>query len=111
LPDWKASDETSTVLASGFLTGKYRPGVAVDSARSGGAAQHLNDPANVALLETLDEIAAAHSVGVTAVVLAWARQQPGIGAPIASGRTVDQLTSLVESFTLTLTPEDLLHLS
>ncbi len=95
------------VLASGFLTGKYRPGVSVDSARSGGAGQYLKDPKNIALLEALDDIAAAHRVSVTAVALAWGRQQPGIGAPIASARTVDQLDALIESFTLTLTHAEL----
>jgi aryl-alcohol dehydrogenase-like predicted oxidoreductase len=96
-----------STLASGFLTGKYRPGVTVDSARSGGASGYLSDPANLALLDWLDSVAAAHRVSVTAVALAWVRQRPGIGAPIASARTVEQLDALTESFTLTLTPEEL----
>jgi len=98
-------------LASGFLTGKYRPGAEVDSARAGGASAYLGNPNNVALLETLDDIAAAHGVSVSAVALAWLRQQPAVGAPIASARTVDQMPSLVESFELELTLEDLSRLS
>ncbi|NEM90776.1 aldo/keto reductase [Galbitalea soli] len=98
-------------LASGFLTGKYRPGVTVDSARAGGVAAYLDTPANVDLLATLDDIAAAHGVSVTAVALAWLRAQPTVGAPIASARTPQQLTSLVESFTLELTAEDLARLA
>jgi len=95
-----------SALASGFLTGKYRPGTTVDSVRAGGAGRYLEDPANVALLETLDEVAAGHGVGVAAVALAWLRQQPTVAAPIASARTVEQLPALVESFDLALTDEE-----
>lgn len=97
-------------LASGFLTGKYREGVRVNSARAGGAGAHLADPKNVKLLGALDEIAAGHGVSVTAVSLAWLRQQTGVGAPIASARTVGQLPHLVESFALTLTADELAQL-
>jgi aryl-alcohol dehydrogenase-like predicted oxidoreductase len=94
-------------LASGFLTGKYRPGASVDSTRAQGAAAYLQDDRNVALLDTLDAIASERGVGVTAVSLAWLRQQPTVAAPIASARTVEQLASLVESFDLVLTDEEL----
>jgi len=94
-------------LAAGFLTGKYRPGTAVDSVRAGLASQYLKDPKNVALLGALDAVAASHGVSVTAVALAWLRQQAGVGAPIASARTAGQLDALIESFSLTLTPAEL----
>ena len=97
-------------LAAGFLTGKYRPGSAVDSVRAGGAAAYLDDDRNVALLGVLDDIAAAHGISVTAVALAWLRQQPTVAAPIASARTVEQLGALVESFELVLTDEELARL-
>jgi len=100
-----------SALASGFLTGKYRPGVTVDSARAGGASAYLDNPANLVLLDTLDAIAAAHAVSVTAVALAWLRSQPVVGAPIASARTVEQLGALVESFTLELSADELSRLS
>lgn len=96
-------------LASGFLTGKYRPGAAVDSARAGSAGRYLDSEANLALLSALDEIAAAHAVSVTAVSLAWLRQQPVVAAPIASARVVDQLHDLLEP--VTLTAEELARLS
>jgi aryl-alcohol dehydrogenase-like predicted oxidoreductase len=100
-----------SALASGFLTGKYRPGVTVDSARAGGVATYLENPANVALLETLDQIAASHGVSVAAVSLAWLRQQTGIGAPIASARTAEQLDVIVEAFDLELTRAELEQLA
>lgn len=88
-------------LASGFLTGKYRPGTDVESARSRSASRYLADPANVQLLAELDAIAKAHRASVTAVSLAWLRAQRCIAAPIASARTVEQLEPLFEQVTLT----------
>ena len=99
-----------SALASGFLTGKYRPGLTVDSARAGGAGALLNEPRNVELLGVLDEVAAAHGVQPAAVALAWLRQQPTVGAPITSARQVDQLSALVESFDLELSDEELARL-
>jgi len=98
-------------LAGGFLTGKYRPGIAVESVRAGGASRYLDEPANVTLLSTLDVIAASHGVSVTAVSLAWLRAQTGIGAPIASARTPAQLEELIQSFDLGLTLDELQRLS
>jgi len=100
-----------SALASGFLTGKYRPGIPVESARAGGASKYLDNPKNVSLLSALDVIAASHGVSVTAVSLAWLRQQTGVGAPIASARTLEQLKQLIESFPLALTLDELQQLA
>lgn len=97
-------------LASGFLTGKYRPGQDVDSVRSGTAKAYLEKPYSADLLTALDEIAAARGVSVTAVSLAWLRVQPTVGAPIASARTVEQLPALVESMTLELSDDEVRRL-
>ncbi|MCD2498357.1 MULTISPECIES: aldo/keto reductase [Microbacterium] len=93
-------------LAAGFLTGKFRPGADVDTARSN-SARYLDDPRNLALLEVLDGVAAAHDVPVTAVSLAWLRSRPSVAAPIASARTPEQLPALVASFDLALTDTEL----
>ncbi len=94
-------------LASGFLSGKYRHGIDVDSARAGGAAAHLREQRNVELLDALDRISAARGVSVAAVALAWLRQQPTVIAPIASARVIDQLPDLLESFGLELDDAEL----
>jgi aryl-alcohol dehydrogenase-like predicted oxidoreductase len=99
-----------SALASGFLSGKYRPGVTVDSARAGGASKLLEDPRNVELLTVLDDIAAAHGVSVAAVALAWLRERPSVVAPIASARTAEQLPDLVQSFGLRLTSDEIARL-
>jgi aryl-alcohol dehydrogenase-like predicted oxidoreductase len=94
-------------LASGFLTGKYRPGVSVDSARAGQAATYLEDERSAGLLGALEAIAAAQSVPVGAVALAWVREQPGVVAPIASARTVEQLPGILPGATLELSTDEL----
>jgi aryl-alcohol dehydrogenase-like predicted oxidoreductase len=96
-------------LASGFLTGKYRPGAATDSARARAAGKYLADPANVQLLAEVEAIAEAHRVSMAAVALAWLRAQPSVGAPIASARTVAQLDPLFEQ--VALTADELARLS
>jgi aryl-alcohol dehydrogenase-like predicted oxidoreductase len=98
-------------LASGFLTGKYRPGVEVDSPRAGGAAKYLEDPRSAGVLEALEEIADAHSVTMSAVALAWLAAQPTVAAPIASGRTVEQLEGLLPFITLELSADELARLT
>jgi aryl-alcohol dehydrogenase-like predicted oxidoreductase len=92
-------------LAKGFLTGKYRPGVAVQSARAKGAMEH-QDVRGQRVLAALDEVAAAHHVSVAAVSLAWLLEQPTVAAPIASARTVVQLNELLSMATLKLTADE-----
>ncbi len=99
-------------LASGFLTGKYRPGgERVDSQRGGMAAQHLKTEQGPRTLEALDEIAAAHDTSVAAVALAWLAAQPTVLAPIASARTLGQLAELLDFVGLELSDEELATLS
>jgi aryl-alcohol dehydrogenase-like predicted oxidoreductase len=98
-------------LAKGFLTGKYRPGgEAVESERAESARAYL-DRGGAAVLEVLDEVAAAHGVTVAAAALAWLRARPQVAAPIASARTVDQLEQILPAATLDLTAEELERLS
>ncbi len=93
-------------LASGFLTGKYRPGTAVDSPRAGGAAKHLETERGRRVLAALDEIAEAHGVPVATVALAWLAGRPTVAAPIASARTVEQLPALLGVAELDLTQDE-----
>jgi aryl-alcohol dehydrogenase-like predicted oxidoreductase len=98
-------------LASGFLTGKYRPGTTVDSKRAGSAAKYLDDPRATDLLDALDDVAAAQGVSVTAVALAWLAAQPHVAAPIASARTPEQVGDLLQAARVTLTRQELEQLS
>ncbi|WP_416973568.1 aldo/keto reductase [Streptomyces sp. 4F14] len=83
-------------LASGFLTGKYRPGAVVEGARAAaGAGKHLESERGVKVLAALDEIAGARGVEVATIALAWLAAQPTVAAPIASARVVEQLPALL----------------
>lgn len=98
-------------LASGFLTGKYRPGGAqVDSPRAAGAAAYLNDR-GIAVLEALDEVAGAHGVEVASVALAWLLAQPTVLSAIASARNVEQLGPLLAVAGLQLSEDELERLT
>ena len=98
-------------LAKGFLTGKYRPGgEEVRSDRAEGARAYL-DRGGAAVLEALDEIAAAHGTTVAAAALAWLRAQPLVVAPIASARTTGQLEQILPAATLELSPAEVERLS
>ncbi|MGG7464213.1 MULTISPECIES: aldo/keto reductase [unclassified Plantibacter] len=97
-------------LAKGFLTGKYRDGVTVDSPRAEGAGAYLDDRGR-RVLSVLDDVAAAHSASLASVSLAWLRQQPTVVAPIASATSLTQLADLVASATLQLTEDEVAALS
>lgn len=96
-------------LAAGFLTGKYRDGVTVDSPRAAGVAKY-RDGTGRAVLAALDEIAAARGASVATVALAWLAAQPTVTAPIASARALDQLPDLLAAVELDLTADELLAL-
>ncbi|GAV42262.1 aldo/keto reductase [Streptomyces acidiscabies] len=90
-------------LASGFLTGKYRPGAVVEGARAAGAGKHLESERGVKVLAALDEVAEARGAEVATVALAWLAAQPTVAAPIASARVVEQLPALLAVGELELT--------
>ena len=97
-------------LAKGFLTGKYRPGTQVKSARAAGASAYLNE-LGLKVLAALDEVAGAHHTTVAAVALAWLLAQPTVVAPIASARTTAQLADILPFVELRLSKEELRKLS
>jgi aryl-alcohol dehydrogenase-like predicted oxidoreductase len=80
-------------LARGFLTGKYREGVKVDSVRAKGVETYQNER-GWSIIEHLERIAKEKSTTISAVALAWLRAQPTVIAPIASARTVEQLEEI-----------------
>jgi aryl-alcohol dehydrogenase-like predicted oxidoreductase len=82
-------------LARGFLSGKYRPGVTVESVRADGVKEYQTDK-GWAVVAALDEIAKAHNSSVSAIALAWLRSNAQVSTPIASARTVEQLNEIVE---------------
>ncbi|HEY0934300.1 MAG TPA: aldo/keto reductase, partial [Trebonia sp.] len=93
-------------LASGFLAGKYRSASDhAGGARQPSAVKYLT-PAGLAVLDALDSVAAGRGVEPATVALAWLRTRPGVAAPLASARTVEQLPALLASATLELTDDE-----
>ena len=99
--DFGISGLPYSTLGSGFLSGKYREGQNVDSARAVAVGNNYANAENYALLNRVEEIAQRHSVSNTAVALEWLRNQTGVTVPIASGRTIEQLSALMQNVTLT----------
>jgi aryl-alcohol dehydrogenase-like predicted oxidoreductase len=95
-------------LARGFLTGKYRDGVTVQSVRAGGVSAYQNSR-GYEMVERLEGIAHEKGATISQVALAWLRAQPTIAAPIASARTVEQLHEIAPL--VTLSEEELALLS
>lgn len=95
-------------LAGGFLTGKYsRDGAQVESTRAGDIAKNRFSEPNWAILDRLREVAAAHSVPVAQVSLAWLLSKPYMSAPIVGANSAEQLHELMPAATLGLAPEEL----
>ena len=80
-------------LARGFLSGKYRKGVKVDSVRAQGVEPFFTDK-GYAIVERLFEIARTHQSTTSAIALAWLRAQSATTIPIASARTVEQVKEI-----------------
>jgi aryl-alcohol dehydrogenase-like predicted oxidoreductase len=91
-------------LAKGFLTGKYRHGERVDSPRAKGASAYVGQRGD-RVLAALEQVAREQQVPLAAVALRWLADQPTVVAPIASGRSVEQLADLLPMQHLVLTDE------
>jgi aryl-alcohol dehydrogenase-like predicted oxidoreductase len=113
-------------LAMGFLTGKYRPeqgssagpsgdgaggtasgpGAAVRSPRAERASKYLETERGRRVLAALDQLSASRGVPHATIALAWLLTRPTITSPIASARSLEQLTPLLALADVELTPEE-----
>jgi aryl-alcohol dehydrogenase-like predicted oxidoreductase len=99
-------------LARGFLSGKYRrDGADIESPRAAGVRESYFNDRGFAVLDALDEIAAAHDSAVAAVALAWLAAQPTVAAPIASATSPQQLRELLAAAELKLSAAEIARLS
>ena len=98
-------------LASGFLTGKYRPArERLGLARAPRRASGYLDARGEKVLAALDAVAAEHGVEVAAVAIAWLLAKPGVTSPIASARTPEQLAAVLPAVDLQLTADQITRL-
>ena len=88
-------------LARGFLTGKYRPGVTVESVRATGVGNSYANERGWRMLEKLDHMALDKNTSVAAVALAWLRAQPTVATPIASATKLEQIKEIMPVIELT----------
>lgn len=98
-------------LASGYLTGKYRTEEDFAKSMRGGRAKELSGGNGPQVLAVMDEVAAETGASLSAIALAWLVRQPGIPAPIASARTVEQLRELLEFTQLELSEDQVARLT
>lgn len=93
-------------LASGLLTGKYRPGEPLTGSRAAVVQTYINDSTEQ-VLNTLFEVAQAHGATPASVAIAWLLAQPTVAAPIASASRPAQLEALFHGVSLELSSEEL----
>jgi len=98
-------------LARGFLTGKYRSESDLGKSPRGAGVKAYMDDCGRRILAALDAVAAAQRATPAQVALAWQMAQPGITAPIVSATSVAQWQELAGAVRLTLTAEQLEHLT
>jgi aryl-alcohol dehydrogenase-like predicted oxidoreductase len=78
-------------LAAGFLSGKYRRGVAVDSIRASEVRELYAHERGFAVIDELERIGRDHGKTVAQTALAWLLSNPVVTAPIIGANTAAQL--------------------
>jgi aryl-alcohol dehydrogenase-like predicted oxidoreductase len=100
-------------LNGGWLTGRFRAGQDVPDthrAQLRASQYDLSDPANLAKLDAVEQLALlAEELDTTLVHLsiAFVLQHPAVTAPIIGPRTMEQLETQLGAVDLTLTPDTL----
>ncbi len=93
-------------LAGGFLTGKYRRDKALPDSRRAKNLRRALTGKNFALLDAMDEIAAAHGATVSQVALAWMLADPVITSPIIGATSTEQLQENLGALDVKLAVEE-----
>lgn len=99
-------------LASGFLTGKYRPDKPLPtSGRAAGIQKTYMNERGFTVLNEVDRIAEKYRATPTQVALAWVMARPGITSAIASATNAEQAKQLLKASVLHLDQEDITALN
>ena len=86
-------------LARGFLSGKYRLGINVDSVRAESVQEYQSEK-GWQVVGALEKIAKVHDASLSSVALGWLRANSAVSTPIASARTVEQLKEIMKVISL-----------
>jgi 1-deoxyxylulose-5-phosphate synthase len=93
-------------LEGGFLTGKYRRDTPLPNSRRAEGRQKFLTEKNFILLDTMDEIAAAHQATLAQIALAWLLTDPVISSPIIGATSQQQLEENLGGLEIKLTGEE-----
>ena len=94
-------------LANGYLTGKYRRPEDLGKSVRGDRVEEYVRGNGPRVLAALDAVGAETGATPAQVALAWTAAQPGVTAPLASARSLEQLEELLGSLELELTAEQI----
>ena len=96
-------------LANGLLTGKYRRGQPVPegSRAQAGFGPKVFTDANLALVESLSELASARGHTMLELAVSWLAAQPAVASVIAGAKTPEQVKANASAGVWRLTAEDL----
>jgi aryl-alcohol dehydrogenase-like predicted oxidoreductase len=94
-------------LANGYLTGKYRDRSDLSKSVRSDRVEEYMDAHGPPVLAALDDVAAQTGATPAQVALAWTAAQPTVTAPLASGRTLEQLDELLGSLELELSRDQI----
>ena len=96
-------------LASGFLTGKHRPGQpAMEGTRlAGPMGQRLLNEANFETLQKLEQIAEGAGRSMLELAMSWLAQQPQVASVIAGATKPEQVQANVDAVHWQLSPDEL----
>lgn len=93
-------------LAGGFLTGKYREGIQVDSVRARGAQRYFK-PENFELLNKMESLGQQKGgYSISQIALGWQLSNPVITSPIIGPRTMEQTDDNLGAIGLRLESEE-----
>lgn len=98
-------------LACGFLTGKYRRGVKVESIRATEVRELYANDRGFALIDELEEIGHRHGKSVAQTAFAWLLTNPVVTAPIVGANTAAQLQESLGAVGYRLAPDEMAALN
>jgi len=98
-------------LASGLLTGKYKPGAEVDAntrfAKMPAMKSRYATPKNEAIVAKLQDFTRARGKTMIELAMSWLACQPQVSSVIAGATSEEQITQNVGAAAWKLTPEEL----
>ncbi len=94
-------------LACGFLSGKYRRGVKVESIRAEEVRENYANERGFAVIDALEMIGRSHGKTVAQTALAWLLTNPVVTSPIVGANTVAQLEDALGAAGYRLLPSEM----